>query len=90
MNGRIFGTLALLMLPTIAYAADAGSGPTNGATSTKDGGNGLAPGAKPDTSTTDLKGMGATGSKADTMSPPSRDRAKEGEESSKMKPEKTP
>ena len=40
MKARLFGTIALLTLPTIAFAADAGSGPTKGATSTNDAGSG--------------------------------------------------
>jgi hypothetical protein len=53
MKARLFGTIALLMLPTIAFAADAGSGPTKGATSTNDAGSGPTPGAKPGTASAD-------------------------------------
>ena len=53
MKARLFGPIALMMLPTIAFAADAGSGPTKGATSTNDAGSGPTPGAKPGTGSAD-------------------------------------
>ena len=49
MKAQLFGTIALVMLPSLAFAADAGSGPTNGTTSTKDAGSGPTTGAKPGT-----------------------------------------
>jgi hypothetical protein len=50
----------VLCVPFVAYArpkADAGSGPTNGATSTNDAGSGRTPGAKPNTASADSTGV---------------------------------
>jgi len=56
MKGMLVGTVLLLILPTIGLAAEAGSGKTNGAASTKDAGSGPTPGAKPGTGTGDSTG----------------------------------
>ena len=50
----------VLCVPFAAYAqpkADAGSGPTNGATSTNDAGSGPTPGAKPNAGSADSTGV---------------------------------
>jgi hypothetical protein len=76
MKARLFGTIALLMLPTIAFAADAGSGPTKGATSTNDAGSGPTPGAKPGTGSADSTGASsgqATKSEAQDAKPKATD-----------------
>jgi hypothetical protein len=60
----------VLSVPLAAYAqpkADAGSGPTNGATSTNDAGSGPTPGAKPNTSSADSTGV-TTGQNSQTNS----------------------
>jgi hypothetical protein len=59
-----------LSVPYAAFAqpkGDAGSGPTNGATSTNDAGSGPTPGAKPNTSAAESTGT-TTGQNSQTNS----------------------
>jgi hypothetical protein len=60
VKAKLFGTLALFMVPTIAFAADAGSGPTSGATSTNDAGSGPTKGATQDQDSGASNSLGST------------------------------
>jgi hypothetical protein len=99
MKGKLFGTLVLLMLPTIALAADAGGAtkPDNAKAAGTGGGEGAAPASS--RSNNDSSGTaGAQGAAAASESAPgnattpaSRDAAGTGGgEGAKTQPEKTP
>jgi hypothetical protein len=96
MNGKLFGTLALLMLPTLALAADAGGAtkPDNAKAAGTGGGEGAAPASSHvGSGTVGAQGAAAASQKApgNATTPSSRDAAGTGGgEGAKTKPEKTP
>jgi hypothetical protein len=99
MKGKLFGTLALLMLPTLALAADAGGAtkPDNAKAAGTGGGEGAAPASSTSndvgSGTVGAQGAAAASQKApgNATTPSSRDAAGTGGgEGAKTKPEKTP
>jgi hypothetical protein len=99
MTGKLFGTLALLLLPTLALAADAGSAvkPDNAKAAGTGGGEGAA--APNTSSNTDGSGkVGAQGAAAASQGAPGNETKPSsanaagtgGGEGAKATPEKTP
>jgi len=99
MKARLFGTIALLMLPTIAFAADAGAmKPDNAKAAGTGGGAGAAAPSTTSNNGDSSRKMGAQGAAATSQGAPGNEAKPSstdaagtgGGAGAKMQPEKTP